>query len=362
MISLIQHLFLKLGEEASEVVQDVSKGLIFGMEDVNVKAPDGPTVEERLIIELNDLIAVVGLLVETGALRGDWFDEQAQQLKQIKTLRYAAYARSLGMLTADSWSMLQELCLKYADRTPQSLSEEVVCQRDALLNGVKIAEAEKQLTMCPECQQPIRCGEMVHIRESGEFAHVTCPEALSEVPADAEKLGMCPACALPVMSFHKQERLGSELVHLPCAMRLREAMRPTVDAKAVRLRSIKKALKRKDGVEEPVASKPSVTLDEAKRLKLRDAKRRKGSAGVQLGYPPEQEPSSEIQRKMVYLGRIVGVRWADHWTWDTFKAHVESALPADQQSREHLRQCAAELLAHEQAQEAQRAQEAQVVA
>lgn len=93
-----EHLLVCLAEECSEVIKDVSKSLRFGLEDRNVLDPTGPTNLERLVAELNDLSALVGLLKEEGILPQNWINPDAQSQKRLKVKKFMRYARKVGSL------------------------------------------------------------------------------------------------------------------------------------------------------------------------------------------------------------------------------------------------------------------------
>ena len=57
-MNVTEHLLTCLGEEGSEIAQDVDKSNRFGLDDVNVLKPDGPNNRERLVNELNDLLTI----------------------------------------------------------------------------------------------------------------------------------------------------------------------------------------------------------------------------------------------------------------------------------------------------------------
>lgn len=88
-----QYLLLKLGEEASEITQIVSKTSQFGMEE---KHPDLLwNNKERVHQELNDLLGIVEMLNEECDL--DYTpDEVAIQYKKKKVNKYYEYSKKLG--------------------------------------------------------------------------------------------------------------------------------------------------------------------------------------------------------------------------------------------------------------------------
>lgn len=91
-----QHLLLVLGEEGSEIAQDVSKSLRFGLDDVNVLNPTGPNNRERLVAELNDLMGVVEMLVDRGILPASWEQERLKSEKKAKVKKFMRYAYDKG--------------------------------------------------------------------------------------------------------------------------------------------------------------------------------------------------------------------------------------------------------------------------
>lgn len=93
-----EHLLACLGEEGSEIAQDVSKCLRFGLEDRNVLNPSGPTNRERLIAEMNDFLGVAKLLVEFGIIPANWQSEEQQIAKKWKVRTFMTYAVTVGAL------------------------------------------------------------------------------------------------------------------------------------------------------------------------------------------------------------------------------------------------------------------------
>ena len=103
----VQHLLLKLGEEGSEISQGCNKSVIFGLQDVythishdgtrTIKSEMG-TNQDRLEGELNDLMAVVEMLIDEGAIRPNWEVRALKEAKKEKILRYAGYSCEVGIL------------------------------------------------------------------------------------------------------------------------------------------------------------------------------------------------------------------------------------------------------------------------
>lgn len=101
-MNVTEHLLTCLGEEGSEIAQDVSKCNRFGLDDRNVLNPTGPTNRERLIDELNDLLGVAHLLVCNGIISKDWMDVQKQANKITKVKKFMDYAMANGSLTPNN--------------------------------------------------------------------------------------------------------------------------------------------------------------------------------------------------------------------------------------------------------------------
>jgi hypothetical protein len=97
-MNIKEHLLVCLAEEAAEVAQDCDKSLRFGLDDINVLNPTGPSNRERLIVELNQLLGVVFMLVTIGELPRDWADPQIQMDKIEKVREFMEYARTKGAL------------------------------------------------------------------------------------------------------------------------------------------------------------------------------------------------------------------------------------------------------------------------
>lgn len=93
-----EHLLTCLGEEGSEISQDVSKCLRFGLSDRNVLDPTGPTNCERLVNELNDMLGVASLLSEFGIIPANWMDPEKQIAKKRKVRKFMGYAVTVGAL------------------------------------------------------------------------------------------------------------------------------------------------------------------------------------------------------------------------------------------------------------------------
>jgi hypothetical protein len=101
-MNIPEHIITCLAEEGVEVSLELSKvahkANRFGCEDRNVLNPTGPTNAERLVAELNDLLAVADMLAENGVIPHTWRDPAAQIAKREKVLKFMRYAEGTGAL------------------------------------------------------------------------------------------------------------------------------------------------------------------------------------------------------------------------------------------------------------------------
>lgn len=82
-----EHLLGKIAEEACEVGKEALKAQHWGLDSWHPDAPD-MTNRDRIVAELNDLLAVVLMLDPSIALEIE-FGNQAQAAKVIKVQRFA---------------------------------------------------------------------------------------------------------------------------------------------------------------------------------------------------------------------------------------------------------------------------------
>lgn len=113
MFSIPDYLTLRLGEEAAEVAQRTGKSLAYGHDEVNVKEPTGPNNTDKLVGELNDLLAVADMLVEAGVLPVFWQDEEAQAQKKSKVVTFMAHSYNQDRIEPGEEEALEELCQRY---------------------------------------------------------------------------------------------------------------------------------------------------------------------------------------------------------------------------------------------------------
>lgn len=102
MMSYEQFLLTKLAEECNEVAQRALKQQQFGSEEH--EPGDSQNNAQRTLYELNDLLAVVDLLIANGDLP----DQSALELEQhkirkrAKILKYLEYSRDLKLVKEQS--------------------------------------------------------------------------------------------------------------------------------------------------------------------------------------------------------------------------------------------------------------------
>lgn len=90
----IDLLFVQVGEEASEVAQEASKCLRFGPDEIYPVI--GITNAERVKAEFNDLLAVIEMLQEEGAMPMPLIDREMIEAKKIKVEKNISYSATRG--------------------------------------------------------------------------------------------------------------------------------------------------------------------------------------------------------------------------------------------------------------------------
>lgn len=91
-----EYLLTCLAEEAAEVVQACSKALRFGLEDVH---PEKHISARTVIVaELNDMAAVIEMLIDDGAFTGPLNNRAAMDAKIAKVEKFMGYSRECGTL------------------------------------------------------------------------------------------------------------------------------------------------------------------------------------------------------------------------------------------------------------------------
>lgn len=92
-----EYLLTHLAEEASEIVKDACKGLRFGLDDIDPNG-DGTTNRERLINELNDMMAIVKRLELEKIIPEGWLSAEKMDVKSFKIRRFEKYSEKRGTL------------------------------------------------------------------------------------------------------------------------------------------------------------------------------------------------------------------------------------------------------------------------
>jgi NTP pyrophosphatase (non-canonical NTP hydrolase) len=97
-VDRVQHLLLKLSEECDEVGQRAAKQIQFGAHEM--QKGQSLTNAERLRLEVNDLLTVVRMLEEAGALpiNAEGVLEAHIEYKKDKIIRYLELSLNLGMV------------------------------------------------------------------------------------------------------------------------------------------------------------------------------------------------------------------------------------------------------------------------
>lgn len=90
-----EHLLCCLAEEAAEVAHRVSKALRFGLDETQEGQPLNNA--QRIGQEFNDMLAIIELLEEAGALERST-DTHAIERKKSKVIAFMQYAEQCGTL------------------------------------------------------------------------------------------------------------------------------------------------------------------------------------------------------------------------------------------------------------------------
>lgn len=88
-----QYLLTLLAEECAEVSQRATKAIRFGLEDPKGTQEGFSTNKQRLLWEINDLIAVIELL-----FGNDYVDESLKRIKKEKIEKYTQLSKEIGQL------------------------------------------------------------------------------------------------------------------------------------------------------------------------------------------------------------------------------------------------------------------------
>jgi len=98
-LTIKEHLLQKVSEECVEVSKEISKALLFGLEDVEPKGIN--TNREKIQNELADLLGVVELLTDKGILnKSEIFHKNKISIKKLKVLDWMKYSIDKGITIA----------------------------------------------------------------------------------------------------------------------------------------------------------------------------------------------------------------------------------------------------------------------
>lgn len=97
-MDLKEYLFVKLMEECNEISMASSKLLVFGENSRNPFEQNSLTNQEKLTLELNDLLGITQLLVEEGLLDENWQNEDLVKAKKDKVKKLMEYSIKEGCL------------------------------------------------------------------------------------------------------------------------------------------------------------------------------------------------------------------------------------------------------------------------
>ncbi len=102
-MKLRQYLLMKLMEECAEVSHIASKQAQFGAENNNRTLLHSVTNAEHLRAEVNDLLSVIDLLIESQEIPeiASWRLMGAKAQRRGKIMKYLKYSQELGMVEAN---------------------------------------------------------------------------------------------------------------------------------------------------------------------------------------------------------------------------------------------------------------------
>lgn len=97
MLNREQYILIKIAEEAAEVIQDINKTLIFGLDEKYSKSEFSN--RERIVNEITDMFALINLAHNEKILLLPEFPvEAAVKAKQEKFEKYFKYSQELGVV------------------------------------------------------------------------------------------------------------------------------------------------------------------------------------------------------------------------------------------------------------------------
>ena len=142
-----QYILNKIAEEASEVSKAALKAAEFGLDDVY--PVESGTTFERLVYELNDLLATVEMLGDHHPTKSYSFVPNQRQIaeKKLQVRRWMEYSRGVGQLTPESTVLREQL---------EHLSRVKGEKDEKLIEAYSEIEALKRQLAQAQSQQPAK--------------------------------------------------------------------------------------------------------------------------------------------------------------------------------------------------------------
>lgn len=94
----LDHLLVIVGEEASEVAKESAKCLRFGAHEVYPEI--GISNVERLLVEFNELYALMEMMASERIIREDFLDRTKIDAKKLKVEKLLLYSAECGRLAS----------------------------------------------------------------------------------------------------------------------------------------------------------------------------------------------------------------------------------------------------------------------
>jgi len=95
-VKINEHILKKITEECSEVIKEISKAELFGMEDC--EPGQELSNKEKIQDELADLLGAIELVCEHGILNDrEIFNREKVEAKKAKILKWLKYSQDKGI-------------------------------------------------------------------------------------------------------------------------------------------------------------------------------------------------------------------------------------------------------------------------
>lgn len=96
MLSIQEHLLQKLSEECVEISKDVSKSILFGLDDIEPNCKK--TNQEKIENEIADFFGVIELLISNEIIREEEiYDRRKITEKKDKVIKWMNYSAKKGI-------------------------------------------------------------------------------------------------------------------------------------------------------------------------------------------------------------------------------------------------------------------------